>query len=55
MPKSNPKTSVQKYSIFCSWYNVFNVSDFTRILLVKTKNFNLSYLHKKSSYASTFK
>jgi hypothetical protein len=34
---------------------IANVSDFTRILLVKIKNFELSYLHKKSSYASTFR
>jgi hypothetical protein len=33
----NPKTSIQKYPIFCSWYNFFsaNVSDFARILLAK--------------------
>ena len=24
MPNSNPKTSIQKYLIFCSWYNVFH-------------------------------
>ena len=32
-----------------------NVSDFTSILLVKIKNFELSYLHRKLSYASTFR
>jgi hypothetical protein len=31
---------------------IANVSDFTRILLVKIKNFELSYLHKKLSYVS---
>ena len=31
---------------------IANVSDFTRILLVKIKNFDLSYLHKKLSYTS---
>ena len=57
MFNSDPKTSIQKYPIFCSWYNVFisNVSDFTRILLVKIKNFELSYLHKKLSYTNTFR
>ena len=34
---------------------IANVSDFTRILLVKIKNFEFSYLHKKLSYANTFK
>jgi hypothetical protein len=35
---------------------IANVSDFKRILLVKVKNFfELSYLHKELSYASTFK
>jgi hypothetical protein len=33
---------------------IANVSDFTRILLVKITNFELSYLHKKLSYASIF-
>jgi hypothetical protein len=33
---------------------IANVSDFTRILLVKIKNFELSYFHEKLSYASTF-
>ena len=33
---------------------IANVSDFTRILLVEIKNFELSYLHEKLSYASTF-
>ena len=30
MFRLNSKTSIQKYPIFCSWYNVFsaNVSDF---------------------------
>ena len=57
MFNSNPKTSIQKYPIFCSYYNVFiaDVSDFTRILLVKVKNFELSYLHKKLSYADILK
>ena len=56
MPNSNPKTDIQKYPIFCSWYNFFiaNVSDFTRILLVKVKTFGPSYIHKKLNYASTF-
>jgi hypothetical protein len=34
---------------------IANVSDFTLILLVKIKNFELSYLHKKLSYTSTFR
>jgi hypothetical protein len=34
---------------------IANVSDFTRILLIKIINFELSYLHKKLSYASTCK
>jgi hypothetical protein len=34
---------------------IANVSDFTRILLVKIQNFELSYLHKKLSYASFFR
>jgi hypothetical protein len=34
---------------------IANVSGFTRILLVKIKNFEFSYLYKKLSYASTFK
>jgi type IV secretory pathway component VirB8 len=33
---------------------IANVSDFTLILLVKIKNFELSYLHEKLSYTSTF-
>ena len=33
---------------------IANVSDATRILLTKIKNFKPSYLHKKLSYASTF-
>ena len=40
MFKFNPKISIQKYPIFCSWYNFFsaNISDFTRIsLLLKQK------------------
>ena len=42
---------------FCSWYIAFiaNVSDFTRILLVKIKNFELSYIHKKLSYNGIFR
>ena len=54
--KFNSKTSIQKYLIFCSWYNFFiaNVSDFKCILLVKVENFEPSYLHEKLSYASTF-
>ena len=32
---------------------IANVSDFTCILLVKVKNFELSYLYKKLSYTST--
>ena len=41
---------------FCSCYNFFsaNVSDFTRILLIKIKNFKLSYLYKKLSYTNIF-
>jgi hypothetical protein len=33
----NPKTSIQKYPIFCSWYNVLtaNVSDFFRCFALK--------------------
>ena len=31
-----------------------NVSDFTRILLVKIQNFELSYLHRKLSYSNKF-
>ena len=33
---------------------IANISDLTRILLVKIKNFELSYLPKKLSYTSTF-
>jgi hypothetical protein len=33
---------------------IANVLDFTRILLVKVKNFESSYLHEKFSYASIF-
>ena len=53
----NPKTSIQKYPIFSSWYNFFiaNVPDFTLILLTKITNFELSYLHKKLSYTNIFK
>ena len=42
---------------FCSWFNVFiaNVSDFICILLVKFKNFELSYPHKKLNHASIFR
>ena len=49
--------SIRKYSISCGWYNFFraNVSGFTHILLVKIKNFEISYVHKKSSYANTFR
>ena len=56
IPKSNPKTSIQKYPIFAVGITFFiaNVSDFTRILLVKVKNFEPSYLHEKLSYANTF-
>ena len=50
------KTSIQKYPIFCSWYNCFgaNVSDFYRFSLLKIKNFELSYLFKQLSYTNTF-
>ena len=34
---------------------IANVSDFMRILLIKIINFELSYLHEKLSYASTFR
>ena len=34
---------------------IANVSDFKRILLIKIKNFEFSYLHKKLSYVSTFR
>ena len=34
---------------------IANVSDFTRVLLLKIKNFELSYLHKKLGYTSTFR
>ena len=34
---------------------IANVSDFTRILLVKVKKFELSYIPKKISYSSTFR
>ena len=57
MFKFNPKMSIQKYPTFCSWYNFFsaNVSDFIRILILKIKNFERSYLHKKLSYANIFR
>ena len=34
---------------------IANVSDYSRILLVKIKNFELSYVHKKLSYVSIFR
>jgi hypothetical protein len=55
MPNCNPKTKIEKYPIFAVGIIFFiaNVSDFTRIVLVKVINFEPSYLHKKLSYAST--
>ena len=57
MPNSNPKISIQEYTIFAAGMSFFiaNVSDFICILLVKVKNFEFSYLHKKLSYTSTLK
>ena len=53
----NPKTSIQKYLIFYSWYNFFsaNVSDFYMYCTAKNSNFELSYLYKKLSYTNAFK
>jgi hypothetical protein len=34
---------------------IANVSGFTRILLIKIKNFELSYLHENLGYAGIFK
>ena len=34
---------------------IATASNFTRILLIKIKNFELSYLHEELSYASTFR
>ena len=52
----NLKTGIWNYSIFSNWYNTFsaNVSDFNSISLQKIENNELSYLHKKLSYASIF-
>ena len=52
----NPKTSIRKYPTFCSRYNFFsaNVSDLYTYFIIKTKNFELSYLYKKLSYTNTF-
>ena len=36
-------------------FSTANVSDFTLILLVKIKSFELLYLHKNSSYTNTFR
>ena len=35
----NPKTSIWKYPIFCSWYNFFNanVSDFYTYFTIKNQ------------------
>jgi hypothetical protein len=33
---------------------IANVLDFTRILLIRIKNFEPSYLHEKLSYATIF-
>jgi hypothetical protein len=57
MSNFNLKTSIQKYPFFAVGITFFiaNVSDFTRILLIKIINFELSYLHEKLSYASTFR
>ena len=57
MSNFNPKTSIQKYPIFLLLVAFFiaNVSDFTRILPIKIKKFELSYLHKKLGYVSAFR
>jgi hypothetical protein len=53
----NLRMSIQKYSIFCSWYNIFsaNVSDFYRYFMRKIKNFDLLYLSQQLSYIITFR
>ena len=56
MSNFNPKTSIQKYRIFCSCYNLFGpiASEFTRISLLKIKNFKALYLQNKLSYNNIF-
>ena len=54
-PTSIQKTSVSKIILSFAvgiMFFIANVSDSTRILLIKIKNFELSYLHEKLSYAS---
>ena len=48
MLNSNPKTSIQEYRIFCSYYKFFtaNVSDFTRIHYQKFRTLNLKISEK---------
>jgi hypothetical protein len=37
----NPKTGIQKYPIFCGWYNFFDakVSGFYTYFVIKNENF----------------
>jgi hypothetical protein len=53
----NTKTAIQNILLFAVDVVFFsaNVSDLTRISLLKIKNFELSYFHKKLGYANTFK
>ena len=56
MNSFNPKTSILKYPIFFSRYDLFsaNVSDFYAYFTAKNQNFGLSYFCRKLTYINTF-